>query len=105
MLLTLVSQISHLILCVCFHVLQFLARIVTPLSVLVSVLCLLVVSFRRNLVADIYSASHSRVAPENVGLKKNKNAIHLHVIPVMKCGCVFCEFAKRKLATRKDKTR
>jgi hypothetical protein len=35
--------------------------------------------------------------------KKNKSAIHLHVIPVMKCGCVFCEFAKRKLATRKDK--
>jgi hypothetical protein len=35
--------------------------------------------------------------------KKNKSAIHLHVIPVMKCGCVFWEFAKRKLATRKDK--
>jgi hypothetical protein len=34
--------------------------------------------------------------------KKNKSTIHLHVIPVMKCGCVFCEFAKRKLATRKD---
>jgi hypothetical protein len=27
----------------------------------------------------------------------------LHVIPVMKCGCVFWEFPKRKLATRKDK--
>jgi hypothetical protein len=27
----------------------------------------------------------------------------LHVIPVMKCGCVFWEFAKRKLATWKDK--
>jgi hypothetical protein len=26
-------------------------------------------------------------------------------IPVMKCGCVFWEFAKRKLATRKDKIR
>jgi hypothetical protein len=35
--------------------------------------------------------------------KKNKCAIHLHVIPVMKCGCVFWEFSKRKLATRKDK--
>jgi hypothetical protein len=27
----------------------------------------------------------------------------LHVIPVMKRGCVCWEFAKRKLATRKDK--
>jgi hypothetical protein len=35
--------------------------------------------------------------------KKNKSAIHLYVIPVMKCGCVFWEFAKRKLVTRKDK--
>jgi hypothetical protein len=35
--------------------------------------------------------------------KKNKSTIHLYVIPVIKCGCVFCEFAKRKLATRKDK--
>jgi hypothetical protein len=35
--------------------------------------------------------------------KKNKSAIHLHVIPVMNCGCVFWEFPKRKLATRKDK--
>jgi hypothetical protein len=35
--------------------------------------------------------------------RKNKSAIHLHVIPVVKCGCVLCEFAKRKLATRKDK--
>jgi hypothetical protein len=52
---------------------------------------------------SLCSASHSRVAPENVGLKKNKTAIHLHVIPVMKCGCVFWEFAKRKLVTRKDK--
>jgi hypothetical protein len=34
--------------------------------------------------------------------KKNKSAIHLHVIPVMKSGCVFWEFAKRKLVTRKD---
>jgi hypothetical protein len=31
--------------------------------------------------------------------------ILLHVIPVMKCDCVFWEFAKRKLATRKDKIR
>jgi hypothetical protein len=35
--------------------------------------------------------------------KKKQSTIHLHVIPVMKCGCVFWEFAKRKLATRKDK--
>jgi hypothetical protein len=35
--------------------------------------------------------------------KKNKSTIHLYVIPVMKCGCVFWEFAKRKLATQKDK--
>jgi hypothetical protein len=35
--------------------------------------------------------------------KKKKSTIYLHVIPVMKCGCVFWEFAKRKLATRKDK--
>jgi hypothetical protein len=35
--------------------------------------------------------------------KKNKSTIYLLVIPVMKCGCVFWEFAKRKLATGKDK--
>jgi hypothetical protein len=35
--------------------------------------------------------------------KKKKSTIHLHVIPVKKCGCVFWEFAKRKLATRKVK--
>jgi hypothetical protein len=35
--------------------------------------------------------------------KKNNSAIHLHVIPVMKCGCVFWEFVKRKMVTRKDK--
>jgi hypothetical protein len=35
--------------------------------------------------------------------KKNKNTIHLLVVPIMKCGCVFWEFAKRKLVTRKDK--
>jgi hypothetical protein len=37
--------------------------------------------------------------------KKNKSAIHLDIIPVMKCGCVFWEFAKKKLATQKDKIR
>jgi hypothetical protein len=37
--------------------------------------------------------------------KRNKSTIHLHVIPIMKCGCMFWEFAKRKLATRKDKIR
>jgi hypothetical protein len=37
--------------------------------------------------------------------KKNKSAIHLHVILVMESGCVFWEFAKRKLATQKDKIR
>jgi hypothetical protein len=35
--------------------------------------------------------------------KKNKSTIHMHVIPVMKCGCVFWAFAKRKLSTRNDK--
>jgi hypothetical protein len=37
--------------------------------------------------------------------KGKKSAIHLHVIPVMKYCCVFWEFAKRKLATRKEKIR
>jgi hypothetical protein len=46
-----------------------------------------------------YSASHSQVAPENVGLQKEKKYNTFAFIPVMKCGCVFCEFAKRKLAT------
>jgi hypothetical protein len=50
-----------------------------------------------------YSASHSRVAPKMLVYKKNKSAIHLHLIPVMKCGCVFWGFAKRKLVTRKHK--
>jgi hypothetical protein len=35
--------------------------------------------------------------------KKNKSAVHLHVIPVVKCDYVFWELAKRKLASRKDK--
>jgi hypothetical protein len=33
--------------------------------------------------------------------RKNKSAMHLYVIPEMKCGCVFWGFTK--LATRKDK--
>jgi hypothetical protein len=52
---------------------------------------------------DCYTASHSRVAPKNVGLQKEQKNNTFTFIPVMKCGCVFCEFAKRKLATRKDK--
>jgi hypothetical protein len=35
-----------------------------------------------------YSAAHSRVAPENVGLQKEQKFNTLHVIPVMKCACV-----------------
>jgi hypothetical protein len=54
---------------------------------------------------DLYSASHSLVAPENVGLQKEQKCITFVFIPVMKCGCVFWVFAKRKLATRKDKVR
>jgi hypothetical protein len=53
----------------------------------------------------LYSASHSRVAPENVGLQDVQKYNTFAFIPVMKCGCVFWEFAKTKLATRKDKTR
>jgi hypothetical protein len=53
----------------------------------------------------IYSASHSRVAPENVGLQKEQKCNTFAFIPVMKCGCVFWEFAKRKLVTWKDKTK
>jgi hypothetical protein len=34
-----------------------------------------------------------------------KSTIYLHVISIMKCDCVFWEFAKRKLATIKDKIR
>jgi hypothetical protein len=51
----------------------------------------------------LYSASHSRVAPENVGLQKEQKYNTFAFIPVIKCGCVFREFAKRKWATRKDK--
>jgi hypothetical protein len=35
------------------------------------------------------SASHSRVARKMLVYRKNKSTIHLHVIPVMKCGFVF----------------
>jgi hypothetical protein len=52
---------------------------------------------------ETYSASHSRVAPENVGLHKEQKYNTFAVIPVMKCGCVFWAFAEMKLATRKDK--
>jgi hypothetical protein len=54
---------------------------------------------------QLYNASHSRVAPENVGLHKEKKYNAFAFIPVMKCGCVFWEFGKRKLATRKYKMR
>jgi hypothetical protein len=54
---------------------------------------------------NLYSASHSRVAPENVGLQKEHKFHTFAFIPVLKCGCVFWEFAKRKLVTRKDKIR
>jgi hypothetical protein len=47
-----------------------------------------------------YSASHLWVAPENVGLQKEQKCSTFAFIPVMKCGSVFCEFAKRKLETR-----
>jgi hypothetical protein len=52
-----------------------------------------------------YSASHSRVAPENVGLQKEQNYNTFAFIPVMKCSRVFWEFSKRKLATREVKIR
>jgi hypothetical protein len=51
----------------------------------------------------LYSASHSRVAPENVGLQKEQKYNIFACHTCMKCGCVFWEFGKRKLATRKDK--
>jgi hypothetical protein len=35
--------------------------------------------------------------------KKNKSAIHLHVIPVMNCGCVFWELGKKEVGNTKDK--
>jgi hypothetical protein len=51
------------------------------------------------------SMGHPRVAPENVGLKKEQKCNTFALIPVMKCGYVFWGFAKRKLATRKDEIR
>jgi hypothetical protein len=50
----------------------------------------------------MYSASQSRVAPENVDLQKEQKYNTFAFIPVMKFGCVFWEFAKRKLATREN---
>jgi hypothetical protein len=48
-----------------------------------------------------YSASHSRVARENVGLQKEQkcNTFECHTCNEVR----LCEFAKRKLATGKDK--
>jgi hypothetical protein len=48
-----------------------------------------------------YSASHSRVAPENVGLQKEQkyNAFAC----LTRKEVQFWEFAKKKLATEKDK--
>jgi hypothetical protein len=54
---------------------------------------------------SLYSASHLRVAQENAGLQKEQKCNTFAFVPVMKCGCVFWEFAKMKLATRKDKIR
>jgi hypothetical protein len=42
-------------------------------------------------------------SPEKCWFTKRTKVQYLCIIPVMKCGCVFWEFAKRKLATRKDK--
>jgi hypothetical protein len=33
--------------------------------------------------------------------KKNKIAIHMHFIPVIKCGCVFGKFAKKEVGNTK----
>jgi hypothetical protein len=51
---------------------------------------------------SLYSASHSRVAPENVGLQKERK---YNIFACHTCNEVFWEFAKRKLATEKDKIR
>jgi hypothetical protein len=52
----------------------------------------------------IYTVRPTRGQPQKMLVyKRDKSTIHLHVIPVLKCGCVFWEFTKRKLATRKDK--
>jgi hypothetical protein len=52
---------------------------------------------------DIIQCVPLGLAPENVGLQKEQKCNTFAFIPVMKCGCVFWEFAKKKLATRKDK--
>jgi hypothetical protein len=52
-------------------------------------------------VAFQCSTSHSRVAPENVGLQKY-NTFACHTCNEVR---LFWEFAKRKLATQKDKTK
>jgi hypothetical protein len=59
---------------------------------------------RENIVSELYSAPHSRVAQENVGLQKeqNYNTFAYHTCNEVRL-CVCWEFAKRKLATRKDK--
>jgi hypothetical protein len=51
----------------------------------------------------LYSESHTLVAPENVGLRKKQKYNTFACHTCNEVGCVFCEFAKRKLATRKDK--
>jgi hypothetical protein len=52
--------------------------------------------------SQLYSASHSRVAPENIGLQKEQkcNTFACHTCNEMR---LFWEFVKRKLVTRKDK--
>jgi hypothetical protein len=35
--------------------------------------------------------------------KNKKSAINLHVIPVMKCGCVFLGICKKEVGKKKDK--
>jgi hypothetical protein len=56
------------------------------------------------IMALFYSASHTRVAPENDDLQKEQkyNTFACHTCNEVR---LFCEFAKRKLATRKDKIR
>jgi hypothetical protein len=41
-------------------------------------------------------------SPGKFWLKKRTKVQYICIIPVMECGCVFWEFAKRKLVTRKD---
>jgi hypothetical protein len=86
-----------------FKILRFKDWILSLLRIEVGLIEKAILWLQAPAKSKLYSASHSRVAPKMLVYKKNKSTIHLHVIPVMKCGCVFCEFAKRKLATRKDK--